>query len=51
MVKQAFQHRRKTLGAIFSKQLPPNLDPKKRPAEIPVEEWIKAAISGRGYQS
>jgi len=43
IVKKAFQHRRKTLGAIFSKDLPKNLDPKKRPAEIFVEEWIQAA--------
>jgi 16S rRNA (adenine1518-N6/adenine1519-N6)-dimethyltransferase len=43
-VKRAFQQRRKTLGAIFGKDLPSNLDPKKRPAEITVEEWIKAAI-------
>lgn len=44
MVKRAFQHRRKTLGAILGADLPKNLDPKKRPAEISVQEWIQAAL-------
>lgn len=43
IVKRAFQHRRKTLGAIFGKELPKNLDSKKRPAEISLEQWIQAA--------
>ena len=44
MVKRAFQHRRKTLGAIFGRELPPSLNPKARPGEIGVEEWINAAM-------
>lgn len=45
MVKKAFQHRRKTLGAIFGRALPPSLNPKLRPAEISIEEWVEAAFN------
>jgi 16S rRNA (adenine1518-N6/adenine1519-N6)-dimethyltransferase len=44
IVKKAFQHRRKTLGAIFGRALSPLLNPKSRPAEISVDEWIAAAM-------
>ncbi len=45
IVKKAFQHRRKTLGAIFGREIPTSLNPKSRPAEISVGEWITAAAS------
>ena len=39
-IKKAFQKRRKTLGAIFKKNLPKNINPKCRPEELSVDQWI-----------
>ncbi|MBV9464190.1 MAG: ribosomal RNA small subunit methyltransferase A [Verrucomicrobiae bacterium] len=43
LVKNAFQKRRKTLRAIFAKELPANLRPDARPEDVPVEAWLEAA--------
>lgn len=42
-VKQAFQKRRKTLGAIFGSLLPPDIDRARRPEELSIKEWTSFA--------
>ncbi len=40
-VKQAFQKRRKTLGAIFGRGQLPSIVAERRPEELAIEEWIE----------
>ncbi|NUN93327.1 MAG: ribosomal RNA small subunit methyltransferase A [Verrucomicrobiae bacterium] len=52
IVRRAFQQRRKTLGAVFGDELSDPVLRKRRPAEIGVEEWARAAaIAFAGPQS
>ncbi len=41
IIKKAFQKRRKSLGAIFGKELPPFVERSRRPEELSIEEWIR----------
>jgi 16S rRNA (adenine1518-N6/adenine1519-N6)-dimethyltransferase len=41
--KKAFQKRRKTLGSIFGKELPSEIDRTKRPENLSMDEWINFA--------
>jgi len=41
IIKKAFQKRRKSLGAIFGKELPPSVEHNRRPEELSIEEWIQ----------
>ncbi|MCC7518955.1 MAG: ribosomal RNA small subunit methyltransferase A [Verrucomicrobiae bacterium] len=43
LVRRAFQQRRKTLGAIFGETLDETALRSRRPAELDVEEWARAA--------
>lgn len=43
MVRRAFQSRRKTLGAIFD-ALPTGIDPRRRPEELSVAEWLALSV-------
>ncbi len=43
ITKKAFQKRRKTLGAIFKKDLPEFINPKHRPEELSVDQWVHFA--------
>lgn len=47
MAKQAFQKRRKMLGAIFGKEISDTIDPKRRPEDLSISEWIDFAINKR----
>ncbi len=44
-VKQAFQKRRKTLGAIFGREWPDAKHRTRRPEELSVEEWVALSQS------
>ncbi len=44
LVHQAFQKRRKTLGAIFGKESLDGINPRRRPEELDVDEWVALSI-------
>jgi 16S rRNA (adenine1518-N6/adenine1519-N6)-dimethyltransferase len=43
IVKEAFQKRRKSLGAILGKRLPAQMDRNRRPEELSIAEWVQLA--------